>query len=114
MRNLKFFAVGMLCAAGLIIQFGRVTTAQAPALAPMVVSDPLQRQALAEATKDLDLAQARYDNIVLRLRLAMKVPNQYGWRRDLNAFVPPPEPNPSPAGTVSPSATPTPKLPKSE
>jgi len=89
-----------LCFAGLLIQWGRVTTAQTGQgpRETFAVTNPLHKSALAQVEKDLALAQARYDNVVLKLRLALGVPNDYEWDGTSQSFLPPkPAPSPSPS-----------------
>jgi hypothetical protein len=105
---MKRFLFAVLCFAGLVIYWGSVTTAQTVTNpGAFVVVDPMQRAALKEAQGDLDLAQLRYDNVLLRLRLALKVPNDYRWDRETRSFV-------APQPLAMPSAKPTPSPTKQD
>jgi len=47
------------------------------------------KEPIQQANKDIELANVKKTNIILQLRLILKVPNEYSWNENLMRFDPP-------------------------
>ena len=57
-----------------------------------IIEIPSQMQeAIKAVNKDLELAQLKKDNVILQLRLILKVPNEFSWDESSMSFKPPKE-----------------------
>ena len=59
---------------------------------PIEIQSNMQ-EPIRAANKDIELAQLKKDNIILQLRLILKVPNDFQWDERTFSFIPPPNPS---------------------
>ena len=61
-----------------------------PLLSAIEVPSQMQ-EAIRAVNKDLEVAQLKKDNVILQLRLILKVPNEFSWDESSMSFKPPKE-----------------------
>ena len=61
-----------------------------PLLSAIEVPSQMQ-EAIRAVNKDLEVAQLKKDNVILQLRLILKIPNEFSWDESSMSFKPPVE-----------------------
>lgn len=109
----KSLVLACVCAVTLYLVTLAQQPSMSPTLAPVVVKavelDPQAREIIIQANRELELARLKKENIILQLRLLLKVPNEFQWDEKAMSFVPPSSPPASDKKPMSPKGEEKPK-----